>query len=240
MQQFIKASTQRIVAQLFQHGTHGFDFFRLVPEVVFERKQVIRLHFRVSVQPCRRLCDTSETEEFAVGNRDTLAAQFAQYIVHQFVDRRRNDNGFHLGLHGVQFVQCDGCRHCAKLRILLFVQDFQPCLAFLDVVRHHFELKAVIQRRENLFFLVAEIRNFIRRGEERNHRNLHGHALVCVAFFIQNGQQRVQNTVTGLKNLVQKDDMRIRNFALGNGRRRASGQERQTFLVLLHSLGKLF
>ena len=168
MQQFIKASTQRIVAQLFQHGTHGFDFFRLVPEVVFERKRVIRLHFRVAVQPCRRLCDTSETEEFAVGNRDTLAAQFAQYIVHQFVDRRRNDNGFHLGLHGVQFVQCNGRRHCAKPRVLLFVQDLQPRLAFLDIVRHHFELKTVIQRRENLFFLVAEIRNFIRCRKERN------------------------------------------------------------------------
>ena len=225
MQQFIKASTQRIVAQLFQHGTHGFDFFRLVPEVVFERKQVIRLHFRVAVQPCRRLCDTSETEEFAVGNRDALAAQFAQYIVHQFVDRRRNDNGFHLGLHGVQFVQCDSRRHCAKPRILLFVQDLQPRLAFLDIVRHHFELKTIIQRRENLFFLVAEIRNSIRCGKERNHRNLHGHALVCVAFFVQNSEQRVQNTVTGLEDLVQKDDMRIRNFALGDRGRLAARKQ---------------
>ena len=179
----------------------------------------------MAVQPCRRLCDTSETEEFAVGNRDALAAQFAQYIVHQFVDRRRNDNGFHLGLHGVQFVQCDSRRHCAKPRILLFVQDLQPRLAFLDIVRHHFELKTIIQRRENLFFLVAEIRNSIRCGKERNHRNLHGHALVCVAFFVQNSEQRVQNTVTGLEDLVQKDDMRIRNFALGDRGRLAARKQ---------------
>ena len=110
----------------------------------------------------------------------------------------------------------------------------------MHIARDHFQLKTVIQRCQNLFLCIAEVWNLIGGRKERNDRNIGRYAFVGIAAFVQYGQQRVQNAITGFENFVKKHNMCIWNFPFGNSRRCAFGQKRQTFLVLLHSLGELF
>ena len=189
----------------------------------------------MSGKPGGRLRHRAVTEIGTVGHRDALPAQFTQHIVHQLINGIRNGNQLHLRLHSIQFLQREGRRHFAKMPILLILQDGKPRAALLHISGHYAKLKTIIERREDLFLLIPEVRHLIGRRKERDHWNVHRHALVRIPVLVERSEQRIEQTIRRFKNFVQKADVRIRDLARHDGRRRTAVQQRKPFLVLFQS-----
>ena len=86
---------------------------------------------------------------------EVFAPQLAQHVVHELVYAVRDNSGAHIRLHIQQLIECDnsGRSGWALLRLLLF-QNRQSRIAVLHILRHHLQLKPVIERLEDLLLRV--------------------------------------------------------------------------------------
>ena len=86
---------------------------------------------------------------------------------------------------------------------------------FRDVFRDDLQFQPVIERREDLFLRVIEIRNLIGRGKKGDRRYGIGPAFIGVFSLVERRQKRVQNAVIAFEDLIQKHNVSLRNLARG-------------------------
>ena len=168
----------------------------------------------MSLQPRLCLRNGEVAEEFSV-RHGNLCAQRTEHIVHQVMDAVRNLDGFDLLLHGAQLLQRDCRMDSAERATELVFQDRQPVCLFRDIFRDNLQFQPVIERREDLFLRVIEIRNFVGRGEKGDRRNGIGPAFIGVFPLVERRQQCIQNTVIAFENLIQKHNVSLWNLARG-------------------------
>src|SRR5699024_3571887 len=65
-EQLLQPCAQRVVAQAREHGLYLLDLCRLVPEVVLQLEQILRLYLRMPGEPGRRLRYRTVSEKGAV------------------------------------------------------------------------------------------------------------------------------------------------------------------------------
>ena len=65
-EQLLQPCAQRVISQAREHGFHLLDLRRIVPEVVFQLEQILRLYLIVSGEPCCCLCHWAVAEKGAV------------------------------------------------------------------------------------------------------------------------------------------------------------------------------
>ena len=81
---------------------------------------------------------------------------------------------------------------------LLVPQDCETGCAFLHVLCHNAKLEAVIERGEDLLFFIPEVRQLIGGRKERDHGDIHGHALIRIPVLVERREQGVQQPIRRL------------------------------------------
>ena len=88
-----------------------------------------------------------------------------------------------------QFLQRDRNGDLSEGAGLLILQNGKARVPILHIGRHDLQLQAVVQRLQDLFLRVIEIRDLIGSRKERNDRNGIGASLVGVFPLIEGGEQ---------------------------------------------------
>ena len=214
------------------------DIRRFVPQVILQRQKIRRFDSRMALQPRLCLCDGIVVQVLTVRNRHILA-QLAENVVRQLVDGVRHCDCRDLLLHLPQFIQCDRRADGSEAAGLFVPQHRKPLGAVGDIRCHDLQFKPVIERREDLLLRVVEVRDLIRRREERNRRNVVSPALIGVLSLIERREQRVQHAVIALEDLIQKADVRLRQLACGIHHRLRRVQRRHCLSICFHLCGEL-
>ena len=139
-------------------------------------------------KPCLGLRDGIIAQILSVRHRHILT-KLAENIVSQLVDGVGNEDRRDLLLHLPQLLQRDRGGDLSEGAGLLILQNGKARAPILHIGRHDLQFQAVIQRFQDLFLRVIEIRDLIGGRKERNGRNGIGASLVGVFPLIEGGEQ---------------------------------------------------
>ena len=139
-------------------------------------------------KPCLGLRDGIIAQILSVRHRHILT-KLAEDIVSQLVDGVGNGDRRDLLLHLPQFLQRDRNGDLSEGAGLLILQNGKARVPILHIGRHDLQFQAVIQRFQDLFLRIVEIRDLIGGRKKRNDRNGIGASLVGVFPLIEGGEQ---------------------------------------------------
>ena len=139
-------------------------------------------------KPCLGLRDGIIAQILSVRHRHILT-KLTEDIVSQLVDGVGNGDRRDLLLHLPQFLQRDRGGDLPEGTGLLILQNGKARVPILHIGRHDLQFQAVIQRFQDLFLRIVEIRDLIGGRKKRNDRNGIGTSLVGVFPLIEGGEQ---------------------------------------------------
>src|SRR5688500_19494285 len=182
-------------------------FRRIAPQHMLQEEQIFLLNFLFSFQERMGLEQGEGLAVAPVGGLKVSRVEAAANIGDAPIDVRGNREGASSLLQLVQFRQGEDC----ALGLRLGFEHAQKAKIFGNVVDHEAEQKPVVKRGQLLFF-----RQLIAGAEESQQRHASDLLAVVKQALINQGQNCVQNGRVRFKNLIEKGNMRIGQYAAGD------------------------